>query len=263
MSEKEIRKANRRALPGFLLMLVVCVAVGGGIGYLFGKYRLDTLAGGLKRACAFFGGQIAPWLLLALDVIVPAVAVPAYRGVKKRLSAWDGEDEEASDAMDARLSEILWFAGSAMIVSYFLIAASYSIGIAALDDRGNALRFALAIVGLIAVLVETLLIQQRCVDAAKILNPEKTASVYDMRFQKKWMDSCDEAEKVLIGQCAYKAFGATNIACLALTILLVAGALVFDIGFVPSLVVCVIWLVNQSVYCREGIRSSRAGNRIS
>ena len=29
MSEKEIRKANRRALPGFLLMLVVCVAVGG------------------------------------------------------------------------------------------------------------------------------------------------------------------------------------------------------------------------------------------
>ena len=35
MSEKEIRKANRRALPGFLLMLVVCVAVGGGIGYLF------------------------------------------------------------------------------------------------------------------------------------------------------------------------------------------------------------------------------------
>ena len=68
MSEKEIRKANRRALPGFLLMLVVCVAVGGGIGYLFGKYRLDTLAGGLKRACAFFGGQIAPWLLLALAV---------------------------------------------------------------------------------------------------------------------------------------------------------------------------------------------------
>ena len=49
MSEKEIRKANRRALPGFFLFLFVCVAVGGGIGYLFGKYRLDTLAGGLKR----------------------------------------------------------------------------------------------------------------------------------------------------------------------------------------------------------------------
>ena len=48
------------------------------------------------------------------------------------------------------------------------------------------------------------------VDAAKKTNPEKTASVYDTKFQKKWLDSCDEAEKIMIGKCAFKAYAATN-----------------------------------------------------
>ncbi|MDY4515087.1 MAG: DUF3169 family protein [Lachnospiraceae bacterium] len=36
-------------------------------------------------------------------------------------------------------------------------------------------------------------------------NPEKTASVYDTKFQKKWMDSCDEAEKILIREATIQA----------------------------------------------------------
>lgn len=30
------------------------------------------------------------------------------------------------------------------------------------------------------------------------MNPEKTASVYNTKFQKKWMVSCDEAKKIII-----------------------------------------------------------------
>ena len=67
----------------------------------------------------------------------------------------------------------------------------------------------------------------------------------------------------MIGKCAYKAFSATNNVCLILSAVLALGALVFDIGFLPSLVVCLIWLVNQAVYCRESIRLSKAGCKIS
>ena len=95
------------------------------------------------------------------------------------------------------------------------------------------------------------------------MNPEKTASVYDVRFQKKWMDSCDEAEKIIVGKCAYKAYATTNTVCAVLAIVLAIGALMFDIGFLPSFVVSLIWIVNLSVYCREAIRCSKAGNKIS
>ena len=60
------------------------------------------------------------------------------------------------------------------------------------------------IVTIIAVSIEVIIIQQKCVDTVKQINLEKKASVYDIRFEKKWIDDCDEAEKIIIGKCAYK-----------------------------------------------------------
>ena len=77
------------------------------------------------------------------------------------------------------------------------------------------------------------------------------------------MDSCDEAEKIMIGKCAFKAYSATNTVCTILAIVLALCALFWGIGFLPSLVVCLIWIVNLSVYCKEALRYSKAGNKIS
>ena len=123
--------------------------------------------------------------------------------------------------------------------------------------------FLIGIVSFFAIMIEAILFQQKCVDTTKQMNPEKKASVYDMRFQKKWIDDCDEAEKIMIGKCAFKAYAATNTVCSILSIVLAVCALVFGIGFLPSLVVCLIWIVNQSVYCKEALKYSKAGNKIS
>lgn len=77
------------------------------------------------------------------------------------------------------------------------------------------------------------------------------------------MDSCDEAEKLMIGKCAYKAYAAANTACAVLAITFAVCALIFNTGFLPSFAVCVIWFVLQFIYYRETIRYSKAGNRIS
>lgn len=262
MKNPEIQKANRRALPKFILFLLLSLIVGGCIGFFSAEYELNTLTAGIKSVSAFFGAFVAPWLMLALAVAVPAVSAVLYRKAKNQLAAWDGEDESTSDAAEEKLSVILWLSSVALILSYFLITATYSGGSAAFENAKTLLAFKLGIAAFFAILIETVVIQQKCVDAAKQTNPEKTASVYDMRFQKKWLDSCDEAEKIMIGRCAWKAYGATNTLCAALAVLLAVCALVFEIGFLPSLVVCLIWLVNQSVYCKESIRYGRAGNRI-
>ena len=123
--------------------------------------------------------------------------------------------------------------------------------------------FFIGIVSFFAIMIEAILFQQKCVDTTKQMNPEKKASVYDMRFQKKWIDDCDEAEKIMIGKCAFKAYSATNAVCTVLAIVLAVCALVFAIGFLPSFTVCLIWAVNISMYCKEAMRYSEAGNRIS
>lgn len=263
MDNNEIKKANRKALPKFMLIMAISLLVGGSIGFCSAKYGLNTLAGGMKSAGSFFGTYIAPWLMLMIAVIVPAVCVLVYRRAKKLLSFWDGENEEISDTIDKKLSSVIWVTSAALVLSYFLIAASYSGGFDAFENENSIVLLFIGITAFFAIMIEAVIIQQKCVDAVKKTNPEKTASVYDLKFQKKWMDSCDEAEKIMIGKCAFKAYTATNAVCTVLSIVLAICALIFGIGFLPSLAVCLIWIVNLSAYYKEALRYSKTGNKIS
>ena len=266
MKNDEINQANRKALPKFLLFAIACTIVGGVIGYYSGygaaEGGLDKLVGTMKEAGVFFGTHIAPWLMTTMAIIVPVICIPIYQSAKKLLGTWDGEDEDISDTIDRKLSVVIWIASTSFIVSYFLIAASYSGGLAIFDDKEKTIVFFIGIASFFAIMIEAILFQQKCVDTTKQMNPEKKASVYDMRFQKKWIDDCDEAEKIMIGKCAFKAYSAANMVCTVLAIVLAVGALVFDIGFLPSLTVCLVWIVNISVYCKEAMRCSKAGNKI-
>lgn len=255
----ETRSANRRALPKFLLTVLCAALVGGVFGFCGAYFGLDGLSAGLGRAGEFFSMHVAPWLLLACAVVQPLVCVPMYRRAKRRLAGWDGEDEAVSDAADRDLSILTWVAGMFALATLFLMGAAYAGPIL----EGEKPRF-LSLFGtpvfFIAAMVENLLLQQRVVDLNRKMSPEKTASIYDMRFQEKWLDSCDEAEKLLIGQCAYRAYSAASKACVGLWLAFTLSALFFDTGFLPVLAVCVIWGVLQSVYCRWSLKLSRPGN---
>lgn len=250
----EIRQANRRALPKFILIVILSCLVGGVVGFCAALFGIERLADGLRAFGRGFSLWAAPWLLAACAVIEPAVCLPQYFSAKRELAAWDGEDEAVSDRVERRLSIVMWVNGTLLICALFFIAAAYSAGL----DQGPFLFF-LGLAGFVVTLAESILIQQRLVDLSKRLSPEKQGSVYDLRFQKKWMDSCDEAEKLLIGRCAYKAYTAVSVTCLALWMVFTLSALMFGTGFLPVLAVCIIWGVAQSVYCYWAVKLSSPG----
>ena len=115
----------------------------------------------------------------------------------------------------------------------------------------------MAVAAFIAGMVETIIIQQRCVDAVKRMNPEKTASVYDVKFQRKWMDSCDEAERAQIGQACYRAYMVGTKVCIFLWVALLILNFVFDFGLLPIAAVLAVWGAMQTVYALECIRLSK------
>lgn len=255
MERNEIKEANRKAMPGFLLLALVGAIVGGIFGFYSAKYDVDRFAGSMKSAGAFFGNYVSSWILLAIAVITPIVVIPVYQKTKRLLLAWDGEDESVCDIAEKKLNTVLLINGIALISAFFLISATYSGGFAMIEKHLNM--YVLAIVAFLVILAEGIITQQKVVDIIKIMYPEKTASVYDLKFQKKWVDSCDEAEKIMIGRCAFEAFKVTNSVCGALSVILAISALMFDIGFLPSFVVCLIWLVNQCAYCRAAAKCSK------
>lgn len=257
MERNDIKEANRKAIPKFLLLALAGAFVGGVIGFLFAKYGVNWLADEMKAAGVFFGRYVSSWILLAIAVIMPIAVIPVYKNVKNLLAEWDGEDEEVCDIAERKINIMLLITSIAMICNFFLIAATYSGGFAIFESGEKERMLALGVVAFLIILAECIIIQQKAVDITKIMYPEKTASIYDVKFQKKWVESCDEAEKIMIGKCAFEAYKVTNKTCGILAVLLAIGAFTFDIGFLPSFVVCLIWLVNQCAYCRGAAKGSK------
>ena len=155
MDNNEIKKANRKAMPKFILIMVISVIIGGGIGFFSAKYGIDALAGSMKTAGELFGMHIAPWLMLAIAIIIPVISVQLYNRAKRMLTIYDGEDEVVTDNVEGKLSIVIWLTGAALIISYFLIAASYSGGFATFDNEENTILYFISIAAFFIILIET------------------------------------------------------------------------------------------------------------
>lgn len=122
MENQEIKEANRKAMPMFILLVIAGAAAGG------------------------------------IAVFVPLILSPYYMKTKKMLLSWDGEDEEISDGIEKRLSVIIWVTSCGLIISYFLIGAVYSKGLEIFDNnKGGILPFSIGVVAFMAILVEAVI----------------------------------------------------------------------------------------------------------
>lgn len=257
-SNDPIRQENKKAMPKFILFLILGLVFGLILGFAQSFLRYEGFGDVLSAFGAFFAVRLAGWLLCACPVVELAAGLPLYFSAKKRLAAWDGEDEAVSEAIDRKLSVCIWISGMANVLGFFLAAGHFA-GIARDMFTGASMGKAhlfLGLGGFLADLIVSVVFQQKLVDTTKQLNPEKHGSVYDPRFQEKWLDSCDEAERAVIGQCAMKSYRAMSTACLALWVVLVLGGMYFDLGFLPAMAVCAVWGVGQSVYSYWAIRLS-------
>ena len=152
MERNEIKEANRKAMPRFLLLTLVGAIVGGIGGFYSAKYDVDQFAGSMKSAGAFFGNYVSSWILLAIAVITPIVVIPVYQKTKRLLLAWEGEDESVCDIAEKKLNTVLLINGIALISAFFLISATYSGGFAMIEKHLNM--YVLAIVAFLVILAE-------------------------------------------------------------------------------------------------------------
>ena len=167
MERNEIKEANRKAMPGFLLLALVGAIVGGIVGFYCSKYDVDQIAGSMKSAGAFFGKYVSSWILLVIAVITPIEVIPVYQKTKRLLLAWDGENESICDIAEKKLNTVLLINGIALISAFFLISATYSGGFAMIEKHLNM--YVLGIVTFLIILAEGVIIQQKVVDIIKIM----------------------------------------------------------------------------------------------
>lgn len=258
-SNDPIKQENKKAMPGFILIFAVCLVVGLILGFVTAWLDFESFGDALSAFGTFYASRLAGWLLCACPAMELAAGLPLYFSAKKQLAAWDGEDETVSESIEQNLSVCIWISGMAIVLGFFLAAGHFAGMEQGMFTRGFTETFHvfLGLGGFLADLLVSMVFQQKLVDMTKKLNPEKQGSVYDTRFHEKWMASCDEAERAIMGQCAMKAFRAVAFTCLVLWMIFVLGGMYFDWGLLPAMAVCIVWGVGQSAYGYWAIRLSK------
>lgn len=246
------KSENRKAMPKFILIMIAALVIGGLLGVLLvmadGDWTASLSLTVRNALCA-----ASPWLLLADSIFSAAAVWILYRKARSRWAAiTDPDDESSLEQVDALLDTALVINSVCTIISYFLIAVSFCC-----FDQMRPAMFLMSLAVFALCLVIMIVGQQKVVDLAKKLYPEKRGSVYDVKFAEKWYESCDEAERAMICQAAFASYKATTLTCLLLWLAMVLGAMLFEIGILPIAVVTVVWLVSTLSYSIKARKLSK------
>ena len=264
MNEK-IKKENRKALKIFIPMIIAAGLIGGVFGFF-------SQTEWMQNFFADFGGNLdkavyltIPYLVIVTVVVTFLTGLMYYRKAKKDYKGFEDlersvtsdEDEEKLDLIyqkaDCTLSISLIIINIGMLFSYMFFGIFMNYLIPLLD----AWKFGIVIITIAVFLTGMFAgfkIQQMSVDLVKRMNPKMRGSVYDMKFSKKWEESCDEAEKLMIYKASYKAFQIANLTCTILWILTCLGDMLLHFGALPVVTVSVIWIVMSASYYIESFR---------
>lgn len=191
-------KARKGVYIKFTLLMIASALTGAFISiFLFG--REDGLLQLTRRVS---DGLIlaGPWLLAA--GLAPCAAAHGLYLAGQKAAARADEDDDAFETANRRLS--LSMAFSAVVMPWMML--TICLALPSVDVLANN-AFVVAVVPLLLVEIAwSYGLQAVVVRAMQRLAPEKRGNVFDLRFQKDWYASCDEAERQRIGECGYHTY---------------------------------------------------------
>jgi len=257
MNSDKNKKENKKALKIFIPVIIASGLIGGVLGAFSSTGTAKELA---EFVSDFFERTLfllAPYLIIAVIIGGLFLGFCYYRAAVKdyrRSQEEADEDLQAAIYMEAddKLSKGLMAAGMTQILAliFFATIVAYINKYIGSNHFVYILTLSVFVIGAFV----QIKLQQVMVDFQKTMNPEKQGSVYDLNFQKKWENSCDEMEKLMIYKASHKAYKAAMKACVILFIVLMMFSFFFDYGPLPASAVGVIWLVTATSYFREAMR---------
>lgn len=251
-----IKSEDKKAFGKFAVYVATALIIGVllGVGMGFAKLNGMDMTGHTVLNAIFFA---LPYGIPVVTLFILVVVAVIYHRSKKVFLAWNGEDEECMDAVEKQLSCALWLSSINMIWNFCLFGMGFCLDNAESMEVHYELETSMLLIGVfVAGLIILTIEQQKLVNLTKEINPEKKGSIYDVKFQKKWEASCDEAELFAIYKSAYRSYCITQRLCIILWLFCIIGGFVWGFGAVPVLLVSIIWGTMITSYCYYAIHLS-------
>lgn len=225
---------DKKIMIRFVFIMIISLIIGGFIGFLIGGYYQELFEwsiylSDLLITYGVFAYGIGYFLLLISTIY--------YFKAKSYLKAL--EDEINYETANKTLSKAMIFNNVAMPLMFICLGLSAF----SLFDLGMIV-FLLIVV----YIVWTLILSNVIIKSIKQMAPEKKGNVFDVKFQKDWYESCDELEKLQIGNACYKTFKCmTNIYLVSAVIICCLSYT----GFISPfwiLFIGMLWILQQAIY---------------
>lgn len=231
----KMKETGRKA--GFLqtgLMMLIGAIIGGGGSMLFLLYG-EPLRESLKRL-AFSIFRFSSIALIILSVCSCLISTFLVLKARKKHKQWDGEDEEQAEQISKAYE--LYQA----VMSFLSILGLCLSGIVISDMyRNYSMANNYALLCFAAATLWILFAMDRMVKYRKKLNPEKKGNIFSWNYDKEWLASCDERERMQVFRSGYAVYVKSNILYLIIFICLILTSVIFDLGIAPFLLLLVIW----------------------
>lgn len=251
---KKVEGASKKTMVKFVVILLGALLAG-----FFGGMGMSALK---NVNMSDFGAKAAEWyqmcghyLFLAVEAILFVLSLVFYCQGKKMAQNWDGESEDAIEAAEKKLEYPIVFGNVALISNLAFFASGVWVT-NDLEVTKSRVAFIIAFYLVVFILsyVWILILQNATIKVVKQINPEKQGSIFDSKFQKKWEESCDEAEKLMVYKSAWHAFKVVNTACVVLWLITLISMMNFHTGLFPVLCVCILYLIANLSYILESMR---------
>lgn len=250
----EEKKKRKNTVIKFFIIILISAFIGAMMGEFVEKNSESVLSIGyiFETGLKYVVFTVMPILI----ILAPLIPFIICNKVKKQLKK-AGDNDEQLDEIEKKLDIAMTICNMSVIflIIFFGISVYY---IKRQENKSVLLVIGLIFsAGLILSIILIPFLQRQIVDIVKKIEPNKKGDVLDINFNKEWMNSCDELEKMIIYRSAYKSYKILNYAhSLGFTFVLLLS-IKFDIGLLPMIIVGFFWILHQGVYHQEAKKLSK------
>lgn len=238
---------EKKILIKFLAIVIASLLLGFFMGYSSMAVEKDIAAQIQHLLDSMV--KAGPVMMLLGCVILAVAVVYCNKGRLAAATALAGDDEEKYEDAEHQLSVAINITNRLTIYLFAvfgIIASGFGTGY-----EMDSFMPVMGSVGLfLALLLGTTFLQNIIIKQVQKLNPEKKGNVMDTNFHREWFESCDEAEKMQIGNAAYRSYRATSNAIVGAILIAMFVSMMTPAGPLPSILVCGIWAVQFASYAK-------------
>lgn len=242
---KSVGKKKKRKMNSYLKMglWMLAGAIIGGLSsrvLLFSRHSMESVLKSVYEVIAYNVFSIII-VLAAVQIVLCLVSYFKAEKIIKLAEHCADEDEELLESKFDICSTIGVMASQvATFVGFILLGFI-------METEGNLNRLGTVgvflLIGVVGGVYQIIAVKQ-----LQRKDPSKKGDPSDLRFNKDWLKSCDEAERTIIYQASYKTFNFMKMAMMSTMLLALLAQLLFNVGVAPLVFTGIVYIMMLIVY---------------